>query len=78
MEIAGDLGFSSVPPLKAKPSTPRRFPLMVQSALRTLRRNRSRCSFVDAHNLFQQAKIVATLARDGTVGRQIFGKHEPP
>jgi len=40
--IAGDSRMSSVPPLKARPSTPRRLPRRVQRALRTLRRKRWR------------------------------------
>ena len=42
MNMAGDSRMSSVPPLKASPSTARRFPRNVHNALRTLRRKRCR------------------------------------
>ena len=76
--IAGDSRISSVPPLKAKPSTASRLPRSVHSALRTLRTKRLRCSSLMCMTSSSKRNSYPHSRATSRNAFRSFGKQEPP
>src|SRR6266852_2583014 len=75
---AGDSRISSVPPLNASPSTPSRLPRKVHNTLRTLRRNRCRCSSLIRITSSSSRKSYPLSFSTARNAIRSLGKHDPP
>ncbi len=71
---AGDSRISSVPPLKARPSTPRRFAAQRPQRGAHFLKESLFLQLVDLFHFLEQAEVDAQLLRDIAEGRDIFGK----
>jgi hypothetical protein len=76
--MAGDSRMSSVSPLKARPSTPRRLPRSVQRAERTLARKRFFCSALIFSTSVSRLKSMPSCSATERKAATSLGKQEPP